>query len=129
MTHSSLRSSGQVVRENGEHGASELLDIERLTTALSAEWLEQNAVLPLRVENDRLMVGTWHAAVDPLAIDDMRLLFRLDVVVQRFSEHDLRTAIRRVYAQEADTAQGVIAGMAGEARFPRGNVQNPRRRP
>src|SRR4051812_30365906 len=99
-----------------EHGASELLDIERLTTALSAEWLEQNAVLPLRIENDRLMVGTWHAAVDPLAIDDMRLLFGMDVVVQRFSEHDLRTAIRRVYAQEADTAQGVIAGMAGEAR-------------
>src|SRR4051812_25970598 len=106
-----------------EHGASELLDIERLTTALSAEWLEQNAVLPLRIENDRLMVGTWHAAVDPLAIDDMRLLFGLEVVVQRFSEHDLRTAIRRVYAQEADTAQGVIAGMAGEVRLT-GNVDD-----
>ena len=38
-----------------------------------------------------------------------RLLFAMDVVVQRFDEHDLRTAIRRVYAQEADTAQGVIA--------------------
>src|SRR4051812_17238819 len=99
-----------------EHGASELLDVERLTTALSAEWLEQNAVLPLRVENDRIVVGTWNAAVDPLAIDDLRLLFAMDVVVQRFDEHDLRTAIRRVYAQEADTAQGVIAGMAGEAR-------------
>jgi general secretion pathway protein E len=97
-----------------DHGASELLDVERLTTALSAEWLEQNAVLPLRVTNDRIVVGTWHPTADPHAIDDLRLLFGMDVVVQRFNEHDLRTAIRRVYAQEADTAQGVIAGMAGE---------------
>ena len=32
-----------------EHGASELHEVERLTTVLSAEWLEQNAVLPLRM--------------------------------------------------------------------------------
>ena len=99
-----------------QHGASELLNVERLSMALSAEWLEQQAILPLRVENDRVIVGTWHSAVDPLAIDDLRLLFGMDVIVQRFNEHDLRTAIRRVYAQEADTAQGVIAGLAGEAR-------------
>jgi general secretion pathway protein E len=104
-----------------EHGASELLDVERLTTVLSAEWLEQNAVLPLRVTNDRIVVGTWQPNVDALAIDDLRLLFGMDVVIQRFNEHDLRTAIRRVYAQEADTAQGVIAGLAGEARVT-GNV-------
>jgi general secretion pathway protein E len=99
-----------------DHGASELLEVERLTTALSAEWLEQNAVLPLRLEGDDVIVGTWQAAVDPLAVDDLRLLFGANVVIERFSEHDLRTAIRRVYAQEADTAQGVIAGLAGEIR-------------
>src|ERR1041384_4400428 len=110
-----------LIRPDEAHGASELLDVERLTTALSAEWLEQNAILPLRIENDRVIVGTWHALVDPLAIDDLRLLFGLDVVVHRFNETELRTAIRRVYAQEADTAQGVIAGMASEARVT-GNI-------
>ena len=118
MTHSSVRPQAAAPTRPGEteHGASELLNVERLTTALSAEWLEQNAVLPLRMVNDRLVVGTWRPMVDPLAIDDLRLLFAADVVVERFNEHDLRTAIRRVYAQEADTAQGVIAGLAGEVR-------------
>jgi general secretion pathway protein E len=37
------------------------------------------------------------------------------VSLARFGEHDLRTAIRRVYAPEAATAEGLIAGLAGEA--------------
>lgn len=98
------------------HTASELLDVERLSPALSADWLEQHEVLPLRIENGRLLVGTWSDNVDPLALDDLRLLLG-DPVLQRFSEHDLRTAIRRVYAQDAVTAEGVIAGLTGEARL------------
>jgi general secretion pathway protein E len=99
-----------------EHSASELLDVERLSDLLSAEWLEQNAVMPLRFVEDRLTVGSWLSSVDALAIDDLRLLFGREVEVEKYAEHDLRTAIRRVYAQEADTAQGVIAGLAGEIR-------------
>jgi general secretion pathway protein E len=98
------------------HSASELLEVERLTTALSADWLEQYGVLPLRLANDVLSVGTWLDRVEPLALDDLRLLFGSGVALERFSEHDLRTAIRRVYAPEAATAEGMIAGMAGEVR-------------
>jgi general secretion pathway protein E len=43
------------------------------------------------------------------------LIFGAHVSLARFGEHDLRTAIRRVYAPEAATAEGLIAGLAGEA--------------
>ena len=103
-------------RPDARHPATELLDIERLTMALSADWLEQHGVLPLRLEGDLLAVGTWLDRVDPLALDDLRLLFGADIAVERFDDHDLRTAIRRVYAPEAATAEGLIAGLAGEVR-------------
>ncbi len=96
------------------HSATELLDLERLTTTLSADWLEQNAVLPLRVDGEVLVVATWADRVDPLALDDLRLIFNARVALERFEEHDVRTAIRRVYAPEAATAEGLIAGLTGE---------------
>ena len=61
--------------------------------------------MPLRIVDGVLKVGTWRGATDPLAIDDLRLLFGAEVQLERFGEHDLRTAIRRVYAQEAVTAR------------------------
>ena len=105
-----------VDRPDIEHSATELLEAERLTTALSADWLEQYGVLPLRLDGDVLVVGTWLDRVEPLALDDLRLLFGAQVTLERFSDHDLRTAIRRIYSPEAATAEGVIAGMSGEAR-------------
>ncbi len=104
-----------------EHSASELLEVERLTGALTADWLEQHAVLPMRLEDGSLVVGTWSDLPDQLALDDLRLLFDADLTIERFSEHDLRTAIRRVYAQEAVTAEGLIAGLSGEARVLEGD--------
>ena len=99
-----------------EHSASELLEIERLTPALTADWLEQHALLPLKLDGGRLAVGTWSERVDPLALDDLRLLFNADIAIERFDEHDLRGAIRRVYSQDATTAEGLIAGLTGEMR-------------
>jgi general secretion pathway protein E len=98
------------------HGATELLTVERLTLALSADWLEHHGLMPLRMADGVVKVGTWRGSIDPSAIDDLRLLFGAQLQLERFNEHDLRTAIRRVYAQEAVTAQGVIAGLAGESR-------------
>ena len=103
-------------RPEAQHSATELLEIERLTSALSAEWLEQYGVLPLRLDEDTLSVGTWLDGVEPLALDDLRLLFGAPITIERFAEHDLRTAIRRLYAPEAATAEGLIAGMTGEVR-------------
>ena len=103
-------------RPEAQHSATELLEVERLTSALSAEWLEQYGVLPLRLDDDTLSVGTWLDRVEPLALDDLRLLFGAPITIERFAEHDLRTAIRRLYAPEAATAEGLIAGMTGEVR-------------
>jgi general secretion pathway protein E len=103
-------------RPEAQHSATELLEIERLTSALSAEWLEQYGLLPLRLDEDTLSVGTWLDRVEPLALDDLRLLFGAPITIERFAEHDLRTAIRRLYAPEAATAEGLIAGMTGEVR-------------
>jgi general secretion pathway protein E len=103
-------------RPEAQHSASELLEVERLTAALSADWLEQYGILPLRLAADTLVVGTWLDRVEPLALDDLRLLFAAPITLERYADHDLRTAIRRVYAPEAATAEGLIAGMSGEAR-------------
>src|SRR5215210_2060331 len=103
-------------RPEAQHSATELLEVDRLTTALSAEWLEHYGVLPLRLDGETLAVGTWLDRIEPLALDDLRLLFGAQITIERFNEHDLRTAIRRVYAPEAATAEGLIAGMIGELR-------------
>ncbi len=96
------------------HLASELLEVERLTNLLTADWLEQHAVLPMRLDAGRLTVGTWVDRIDAHALDDLRLTFGADVSVERFEEHDLRSAIRRVYSQDATTAEGMIAGMTAD---------------
>jgi len=62
-------------RPDAEHSAADLLEVERLTTALTADWLEQQGLLPLRIDGDSLVAGTWMDHVDPLALDDLRLLF------------------------------------------------------
>ncbi len=98
------------------HTGSELLEVERLTDTLSAAWLEQQGVLPLWVHEGVLSVGTWHEHVQPLVLDDLRVQFGVPVSVVRFGEQDLRSAIRRVYAQDATTAEGMIAGMSSEGR-------------
>jgi len=103
-------------RPETERSATELLEVERLATALSADWLEQYGVLPLRLDDGLLVVGTWLDRLDPLALDDLRLLFGARITIERYGEHDLRTAIRRTYAPEAGTAEGLIAGLTSEAR-------------
>ena len=100
----------------GEHSATELLDVERLTDGLTADWLEQHAVLPMRIDGGRLTVGTWVEKVEPLVLDDLRLHFSADVTLEKYGEHDLKSAIRRVYAADATTAEGMIAGLAEGAK-------------
>lgn len=95
---------------------TELLDVDRLTSALSADWLEQHAVLPVRLNDGVLQVATWLDRVDPSALDDLRLLFSASVVLTRADENEARRAIRRVYAPDVVTAEGLIAGLSSDAR-------------
>jgi general secretion pathway protein E len=95
---------------------TELAGVQRLSRSLTADWLEQQGVLPLQLQDGTLRVGTWLDRVDALALDDLSLMFAASVAVEKHGEHDLRSAIRRVYAQDEVTAEGVIAGLTGEAR-------------
>ena len=99
------------VTNGAANGDAAALDAPRLSDALTAEWLEQQGVLPLRVEDGRAAVATWLDRVDPLALDDLRLLLRADVLLERHDEGAVRAAIRRAYADDAVTAQELIAGM------------------
>jgi len=93
----------------------ELAGIASLSTQLTAEYLEFNAVLPLRVEAGRVAVATWRTEVDPQVLGDLRFVFDGELELVQGPEDELRAAIRRVYGGDGVTAEGMIAGLgAGE---------------
>ena len=96
--------------------AADFSEVVRMSEALASDYLEQYGVLPLRQHGDRVIAATWLDRVDPQALDDLALLFDAHIELVRAPEHELRTAIRRVYGEEAVTAQQLIAGMATEVR-------------
>ena len=92
----------------------DLSSVVRLSDRLTADYLEFNAVLPLRIDSGRVEVATWVPEVDPQVIDDIRFVFDAEVDVMAGSEAELRAAIRRVYGDDSITAQGLIAGLGSE---------------
>jgi general secretion pathway protein E len=92
----------------------DLTDLVVLSERLTADYLEFNAVLPLRVDAGRVVIATWMPEVDPQVLDDLRFVFDAEPDVVQGPEAELRAAIRRVYGAEGVTAQGVIAGLGHE---------------
>jgi type II secretion system protein E len=89
--------------------------VEPLSPDLSAAYLEHHGVLPLDRAEGRLRVGSWRSeAPDPQVLDDLRLLAGCPVEVVPVEEEEARAAIRRVYAEEALTAEDLIAGMGAD---------------
>jgi len=102
--------------------ADALRTTERLTGELSSEWLEENGVLPVRMEDGRLLVATWRESVDVQALDDLRLCFGVPLRVVRGPEPEVRAAVRRLYADDDISAESLIAGLA-DAGAPRGGEE------
>ena len=101
----------------GEMSALEPIDLEgvgALTTELTAEYLEYYAVIPLVLNDSKVVVGTWRDErdLDPQALDDLRLIFKRDVDFVRCPENDLLPVIRRAYGIDPHTAQEMIAGLS-----------------
>ena len=115
-----LPGAGPVVASRELRPAAELDAMRRVGAPLPAEWLEQHGVLPLRLDDEALQVGTWLETPAPLVLDELRLRFGASITLLRYEEAPLRSAIRRVYAQESSTAEGVIAGLGGPAAIGRG---------
>ena len=86
----------------------------RLSERFVAPYLEHYGVLPLELADGRCRVATWHDEPDPQALDDLRLVLGADLELVRVPEEELRPAIQRVYGAGSVTAEGMIAGLAGE---------------
>ncbi|HEX2168218.1 MAG TPA: GspE/PulE family protein [Longimicrobiales bacterium] len=87
-----------------------------LSQTLTAEFLEHHGLLPLRESGGRVLAATWLDRVDPQALDDLRLIAGMPVDLVSLPEAPVRAAIRRIYSQDALTAEEVIAGMGDEIR-------------
>ena len=109
-------SGGAGIRATDLSGApsADFSEVLRMSDALSADYLEHHAILPLRRTGDRVVAATWVDRIDPQALDDLALVFDARIEVVRAPEHDLRTAIRRIYGEDAVTAQQMIEGMTGD---------------
>jgi len=79
---------------------------------LTAGYLEQHGLLPLRYEGGRLLVATWREHVDEQALDDLRLIASADLDVIPADEAEMRAAIQRAYADDERTAEALIASFA-----------------
>lgn len=89
-----------------------LADAKRISAELTAGYLEQHGLLPLRYEAGRLLVATWREHADEQALDDLRLLANADLDVIQAGEAEIRAAIQRVYADGERTAEALIATFA-----------------
>ena len=85
------------------------LDAERLSPDLTAAYLEQYGVLPLRRDGESLLVATWRDRVDEHALDDLRMLAHAELTLVRAGEQEIRAAIHRFYGDESPSAEALIA--------------------
>jgi general secretion pathway protein E len=84
--------------------------IERISehaSVVSAAYLDNAGVVPLKFDEGRLRLATWRDDIDEQVLDDLSLLFAADIDIERRPENEIRAAIQRLYASE-NTAQGVI---------------------
>ena len=86
---------------------SGLGDVTRQSDVLTAAYLENAGVMPVGPRDDRMVIATWRDEVDVQVLDDLGILFDAELSLERHDEHELRAAIKRLYAADV-TAQGVI---------------------
>lgn len=101
------------------HRSIDLNDVARLSDDLTAPYLEYYGLLPIERQGQTLRVATWMEQPDTQTLDDLRLLFSAELELVRLPEAELRSAIRRIFGDEAITAEQVIAGL-GPAATPDG---------
>lgn len=107
------RTSDPIVRGEGRggvglHATLDLAGVTRLDDELAPQFLEHHGVLPVRVEEGRVLVATWREDVDEQTIDELRFRFGSEPQLVLASEPETRAAIRRVYGQEATTAEALL---------------------
>ena len=89
----------------------ELRSITALSEFLRAEYLDYHAILPLKVEGEKLLVATWLENVDQQALDDLALMFDAEPIVIVLAEMEVRGAIHRLYGNDS-TAEALVADLS-----------------
>ena len=87
-----------------------------LSPRLTAEYLDEQGVIPLRVEQGALHVGTWRSDVEPDVLYELESLLGARVELHQVDENDARAAIRRVYGESS--AQALIDAVGPEGVAP-----------
>lgn len=106
----------------GGHPSGDAVDLATVTpldVSLSTRFLEFFGILPLSVEDGRLLTATWLDEVETLALDELHLLLGAEPALLRYPEAEVRRAIHRLYGGSAVTAQGVLSDLVleGEGEF------------
>ena len=86
-----------------------LADVRALSPRITPEYLEEQGIIPLGIEDDRLHLGHWHDEVDVDALYELEGLFGVRALVHRVDEDEARAAIRRAYGESS--AQLLIDSM------------------
>ncbi len=77
-----------------------------MSPRITPEFLEEQCVIPLGMDDGTLHLGTWRPAVEPEAIYELEALFGVHAAVHAVDEEQARAAIRRVYGEHS--AQSLI---------------------
>ena len=81
-------------------------EVRALSPRISPEYLEEQGVIPLRLEQGTLHLGVWRDDVDANTIYDLESLLGARAEVQRVDEEWARAMIRGVYGESS--AQSLI---------------------
>ena len=87
-------------------------DVRSLATRLTAEYLEEQGVVPLRVEQGTLHVGAWRHDVEHDVLYELESLLGARVELHSVDENEARATIRRVYGESS--AQALIDAVGPE---------------
>ncbi|MEO5814686.1 MAG: GspE/PulE family protein [Gemmatimonadaceae bacterium] len=88
-------------------------DVRALSSRLRPEFLEEQRLLPLRIDDDAAHVGTWGAPARPDALWQLESLLGKRVRLEPVDEDAARHAIRRVYGEAS--ARSLIDAMGGSS--------------
>jgi type II secretion system protein E len=106
--------AGSACTVAGEPVAFDL--VHPISGVFTPEYLERYGLLPFRTPDGELVLATWLDRPDVQALDDMHEVLGGPGRLVRLPEPEVRAAIRRVYAGESETAEGVIAGFRSDPR-------------
>lgn len=88
--------------------------LPRLGDALTLEYLEENRLLPLGIEDGRLVLAV-AGAPDPQAVAELEVLYGAPAALRPLPEAELRDAVRRAWGAESSAAEMIAALGPGAA--------------